>query len=160
MRAYLRACGRSGAEPDIRVRNASRTVHGGNVGWVLREFAREVRACRQRQSTRAASMLIVVVDADQHLVEERRQQLLVEPPIGDSDPVVVLIPKRHIETWIRAALGGRVDELADYKRPVPKKAEVRGAAGTIHDWARNAPPQQSTCVPSLREALPHWRQIG
>lgn len=57
-----------------------------------------------------------------------------------TDPIVVLIPKRHIETWIRAALGEAVNENDGYKKPEPKKHEVRSAANEIYGWARGTHP--------------------
>lgn len=135
-------------------------MHGGNVGWVLREFAKELEACRRRHATHANTMLIVVADADDYSVAERRAHLNASSEIRADDPVVVLIPKRHIETWIRAALGEAVNETDDYKKPELKKSAVRQAAGQIHGWARQNPNPGSTCVDSLRTAFPEWRTIG
>ncbi len=91
-------------------RNASRSVHGGNIGWVLREFPQELVACRHRHRANASTLLIVVVDADGYTVEQRRNELCQNNQMSGADPLVVLIPKRHIETWIRAALGQMVNE--------------------------------------------------
>lgn len=160
VRSYLKVCGLHTEPPYLIPRNASRAVHGGNVSWVLREFPRELEACRKRHATRASTLLIVVVDADQLAVDVRRAELAADPPWSSADPLVVLIPKRHVEAWIRAALGQTVNEADDYKLPELLKAEFRAAARIIHGWARDNPRPGSACIPSLKTSLPEWRKIG
>ena len=140
----------------LKVRNASRAIYGGNIGWVLRVFPQEMEACRKRHEAHARTLLIVVVDADENSVLQRRAQLKTKA----GDPVVVLIPKRHIETWIRSALGDAVNEIDSYKNPAAKKADIKAAAGQIHGWARNNPAPGTTCVDSLRVSLPEFRRLG
>ena len=156
VRRYLDQCGLRTVEPTLRVRNASREVHGGNVSWVLNQFPKEMEACRRRHAAHARTLLIVVVDADQGTVADRRAQLHTHA----GDPVVVLIPKRHIETWIRSGLGQPVNEIDSYKNPAPEKAAIRAAAHQIHGWARGNPPPGPTCVDSLRAALPGFLTLG
>jgi hypothetical protein len=160
VRSYLKRCGLTTEPPYLVPRNASREVHGGNVGWVLREFPKEFEACRRRHATHANTLLIVVVDADHLTVVERRGQLHQATEVSVTDPVVVLIPKRHIETWIRAAIGQTVNETDSYKRPEPKKSEIRRAAEQIHGWAREDPKPGPSCVDSLLASLPEWRKLG
>ncbi|MCX7047482.1 MAG: hypothetical protein NTX50_18615 [Candidatus Sumerlaeota bacterium] len=126
---------------------------------MLQEFPKELQACRQRQ-TKAKTLLIAVVDADKLEVDRRRADLKADPQVTPTDPLAVLIPRRHIETWILAAMNRTVNETDDYKKPEPKKSEVQAAAATIHGWARNNPEPGPTCVPSLNSALPEWRKIG
>ncbi len=162
IREYLEICGNHG-----RVRSvvAARKMHGGNVGWVVEHFPQELHACRQR-SKRSKTLLIVMVDADDHTIVERRKQLLdrviteEHEAVTGADPLVILIPKRHVETWIRAAIGEAVDEQQDYKsRKNPEKDVSRRAANAIYAWARphQNPPNQLT--PSLLASLPLWKQI-
>jgi hypothetical protein len=160
VRSYLKQCGLNTVPPGFFPRNASREVHGGNVGWVLNEFPRELEACRHRHENHANTLLIVIVDADDNTVAERRGHLNQKLQMTGADPIVVLIPKRHIETWIRCALGVVVDENTNYKKPEPKKTETRAAAGEIHGWARANPAPSATCVDSLRKSLSEWRKIG
>jgi hypothetical protein len=156
VRRYLGRCGLRTMAPTLRVRNASREVYGGNVDWVLKEFPKEVAACRRRHAAHAKTLLIVVVDADEGRVVDRRAEL----PTNAGDPVVALIPKRHIETWIRSALGQAANESDSYKNPPPAKADIRAAADQIHGWARNNPAPGATCVDSLRTSLPEFRLLG
>ena len=160
VRNYLKECGLNTNPPYLLPRNASREVHGGNVTWVIHEFAKEMHACRQRHAAKANTLLIVVVDADHLTLAERRSQFIADPPLTSSDPLVVLIPRRHIETWIRSALGESVNETDSYKHPEPKRADVRAAAKEIYGWARNNPSPPTTCAPSLVSALTEWQKIG
>jgi hypothetical protein len=127
---------------------------------VLREFPKELEACRRRHVTHANTRLIVVIDADQFEVGERRSHLDRATQRSATDPVVLLIPKRHIETWVRAALGQVVNETDDYKFPELKRPQFRAAAEQIYSWARDNPKPGPTCVPSLKQAMPDWKEIG
>lgn len=160
VRLYLRECGLRTEPPYFVTRNASREVHGGNVGWVLHEFPKELLACRQRHTAHANTLLVVVVDADDLTVAERRGHFSADTPLSDADPLVMLIPRRHIETWIRAARKLTVNETDSYKNPEPKKSEVGAAAKQIHAWARNNPRADSNCIPSLQMSFSEWRRIG
>lgn len=157
LRAYFRQC--NIPTGIVRALVASKLTQGGNDVLVIRMFPDELQRCRLR-AKKARSLLVVVLDADEAEVVDRRRQLAPSPPLTNDDPVVILIPKRNVETWIRAALHEPVNELSDYKNPVPAKDEVRVAAKTIHGWARNTPAPPSSLPPSLRDALPEWRRIG
>jgi hypothetical protein len=164
--AYMKHCGiRTDYAVDPQV--ASRLKHGGNVGWVLDQFPRQLHACRQRHKARANTQLIVLVDADTFDVDERRRHLderLTQAgydKLAADDPVVLLIPRRHVETWIRSLLGDQVSEEDDCKGwKTPTRDEIRQAAQVVYGWARDHPKPGPTCVPSLQAALPGWRKIG
>ncbi len=165
VRAYMRRCGLQTKEPLLMPLVASERASGGNVNWVLREFPRQFRACRQRH-THARTLLIVVVDADEGSVDQRHSDLnsALEgarmTPTNPSDPIVILVPKRHIETWIRAANGSDANETDNYKFPPPGQEQVRGAAQRIQGWARDNPAPDENLLPSLKRSLPEWRKIG
>jgi hypothetical protein len=160
VREYTKKCGLNTNRPYFIPCNASRAVHGGNVGWVIQEFPRQFHACRQRQA-RAKTLLIVVADADDFTVQQRRKHFEdAAVNIQTDDPLVLLIPRRHIETWIRNALGTTVDESSSYKHPEPKRGEIQDAARRIYEWSRQCPQNGSSCVESLLIALPEWRKIG
>lgn len=138
---------------------------GSGEAFVRRQYAKEVAECR-RQAARTRALLIVVIDADVKTVEERAGQL--EAALSeagqrrreDSDPVVVLIPKRSIETWVYCLLGGVVDETRDYSARKPSGNQIRLAAHTLFDWSRPNATPPDTCVPSLRTSFPEWRRIA
>lgn len=165
-KAYFKAAGLQTQAPYVNALVASRLQFGGNDAWVLQEFPRQLHACRQRNK-RAKTLLVVLIDADQFSVDERRQHLLdrlgpasVET-LRPSDPVVIVIPKRHVETWIRVLLGEVVTEEEDcMSRAKPTKDDLRRAAQALFAWSRlNATPG-ANCVQSLLAALPGWKQIG
>jgi hypothetical protein len=163
--AYLKHC-RINTDRLVVEKVASRLQQGGNVGWVLSEFPRQLHACRQRHK-RAKTLLVVMLDADQHTVEQRRRQLNERlkheghEDLDADDPVALLIPRRHVETWVCALLGQVVTEEDDCKgRCKMTKAEIRQAAQTAYEWARENATPGPTCVQSLRTAFPEWRKLG
>ncbi len=166
-RAYLKRCDLTTRSPYVKPLVASREQQGGNDAWVLNRFPKELHACRQRQKHKAKTLLIVLIDADNYSVEDRRRQLFERAKSAgleqctENDPVALLIPKRHIETWIRALLGENVTEEQDCKKwHSPTRDEIRQAVEKLYEWSRlNAIPS-STCCPSLAAALAEWRKIG
>lgn len=164
--AYMNRAGiRTGHVVDPLV--ASERCQGGNVDWVLREFPRQLHACRQRQH-KAKTLIVVLVDADESTVEERRRQLedgLDQPgyeKLAPGDPAALLIPRRHIETWLCSLLHMTVSEEENCKGRKKKweKEDFRRAADTAYEWARENATPGPTCVSSLRTAFPAWRKIG
>jgi hypothetical protein len=77
----------------------------------------------------------------------------------DDEPIVVLIPKRHVETWIRALLGVNVDEATDYTRPTPTAKEIKDAASELYVCTRPSADPGPTFPPSLTASLPEWQKI-
>jgi hypothetical protein len=140
--AFLKQCGIKNPGRILTSKVASQLKEGGNVGWVMDEFPRERRAFRQRQ-VKAETLLIVMIDADKGSVEDRRKELNERAeraglkPIGPDESVALLVPKRHIETWIRALLDDTVTEEDDCKTKAPAtKEELRQAAQRLHEWSR------------------------
>jgi hypothetical protein len=128
---------------------------GRSPRWVFRD--------RQKK---AESLLIVLIDADDDSVEERRRQLNERAQraglqtVG-SDEIALLIPKRHIETWIRALLGFNVTEEENCKtNKPPTKDQIRQAAERLFEWSRRNAGVGTSCVPSLSVALPTWQMLG
>jgi hypothetical protein len=165
-KAYLKKCGLPCQSPYVRSLVASREKKGGNDAWVLDRFPKELNACRQRNK-KAKTRLLVLIDADKHSVEDRRRQLTERVKLagfeefGKNEPAELLIPKRQIETWIRALRGEIVTEDQDCKGwEKLDKEQLRLAAQTLYDWSRPNATLGSTCVPSLQAALPQWRRIG
>jgi uncharacterized protein YdiU (UPF0061 family) len=166
IKAFMKRCGLRTDPPYVKSLVASRMQHGGNDHWILNAFPVQLHACRQRQK-KAETLLIVALDADDHTLEERRRQLLDRVTAAGYDAfaanerAILLIPKRSVETWIRALRGEQVTEDQDCKAwTKATKEEIRSAAQTLYEWSRlNANPGP-TCVPSLTAALPEWRKIG
>ncbi|MGC9291951.1 MAG: hypothetical protein ACP5EP_04410 [Acidobacteriaceae bacterium] len=137
----------------IRIQR-SPSGRGSAENWVRKQFAKEVSEYRRRH---AQTQLIVVIDADNHTVQERLGQLDQElkdsgkpPADAKTEKIARLAPKRNIETWVLCLNGQKVDEINDYKNNndwdmlIPKAAEV------LSQWSRpNAKPPK-TCIASLR----------
>lgn len=164
--AFLKRCGIRSPGRLVLPRIASELRSGGNVGWVLEEFPKELRAFRNRQS-KAKSLLIVVVDADNQSVTDRRNQLNDRAQQADlesakaSESVAILVPKRHVETWIRFLLGEYVTEVDDCKANQQlSKDQFRQAADRLYELSRANAVVEPDCLSSLVESLPVWRMIG
>jgi hypothetical protein len=117
-------------------------------------------------SKKAKTLLIVLVDADKDSVDDRRRQMVARVQAAelaefrDNDPVVLLIPKRHIETWLRALLGESVSEEDDCKAwQAPDRETYRLAAQTLYEWSRPNAVAGPTCVDSLQRALSSWNKV-
>ena len=162
VRSYMKECGLNAESPCCKPIVASREVHGGNVKWVLNEFPRQFAAVQARHKAHANTLLIVVADADDQSVSDRINQLRRSSPHTNSDPVVLLIPKRNVETWIRLALNPKelLTESDDYKPRRLDKSQLRAAAKQIHTWVHSEPKPDFITVPSMAESLSQWRRIG
>ena len=131
--------------------------------YVREQFPKQVRECRGVLGRRASCILIVVTDADNLTPVQRENTLLGElgDPIEPNEPIILLIPKWNVETWVKCALGyAMLEDDRDSDRPPVNADQVKAAAHTIFDWARPAAQVEDKCVPSLTAALPRWRRIG
>lgn len=138
---------------------------GSGEKYVRDQYPRQVQACRSSLGRRASALLIAIIDADIETTQHRATQLSDAlkaadmPGRDDRKPIIVLIPKRHVETWIRALLGGQVDEVQDYKNPKPTAHHIAEAAKTLHRWTRPNTAAGPTSPPSLTESILEWQKI-
>lgn len=93
---------------------------GCGEAYVRREYPSEVKEMKRKNYIRKA--LIVCLDADNRSVSERKKQLEQEcidqemNQVQDKEsPIIIWIPKRQIETWIRFLRGEDTDESRDYR---------------------------------------------
>lgn len=105
---------------------------GGSAEQHVRSrFPDELRAFRTRS---AKTILIVVMDADTQSVQQHHNELNGAassanlPVREDSEAVVYVVPKRHIETWLAYLDGVSVDENQTYKSGY----EFRGRESDAH----------------------------
>lgn len=160
-RAYLKR--RNFGVHDIYVEPMS-SGRGSGEQWVRERYAKAVGAFRWR-STRAATALVVMIDADNETVERRSQQLREALETAhmdqraDAEKIAHLIPKRAVETWILCLNGTAVDEVTDYKARRGIDQGIRPAADVFFDWTRANAVVPGHCVPSLRSAIPEARRI-
>jgi hypothetical protein len=163
VRRYLEKCGHTG--PFRLVPLPAKGIGGSGEKYVRDQYPHQVQSCRSSLGRRAAALLIVIIDADMDTTQHRWLQLsdaLKSASLSDGhddEPIAVLIPKRHVETWIRALLGGNVDEATDYTRPTPTAKEIKDAASELYSWTRPSAAPGPTSPPSLTTSIPEWRKI-
>ena len=127
--------------------------------WVRTRYPAELRAIRRRRR----AYLIVVTDADAGSTDARRAQLEAEckqqeiPPREDTDPVVVVVPRRNIETWLAYLGGTSVDEVTVYSR-LRRERDCDAHANRLYDMCRDERLAEPA-PPSLREACDEYRKL-
>ncbi len=168
VRRYLQRCrgnAYSDRQIDWRPLPAGR---GSGEQYVRLEYPKQTRSCRSSLGKRASCLLIVMTDADTRETRKRGEQLSQElmaaemEPRETAEPIVVLIPKRHVETWIQALLGKEVDEETDYTRAPhssPSTEQIKRAANRAYDLTRPNTPLDAVRPPSLKASIPEWTKI-
>jgi hypothetical protein len=161
VRRYLRRIGLDG-----RVLRFELPRSGSGEQWVRGQFPVELAAYRWR-NTRAATTLIIVIDADVSSVAERlaqlehaREEAGVGPIRADVEQVARLVPRRNIETWILCLNDIEVQEDVDYKRTRNDWAElIPPGAETLYAWTRPNAPIPASCVGSLQLGVVELRRL-
>jgi len=163
VRRYLR---RRGMEPHQMTIVPFPAGKGSAEQWVRARFAKEVSAYRNR-SARAATALIVMIDADNHTVHGRLSQLGEalrdggKPPIHDDEQIARLVPKRNVETWILCLNDHQVDEVADYKGTREDWNElIPQASEALFQWTRPNFAVPNHCIDSLRTGIGELRRLN
>ena len=133
---------------------------GSGEQWVRDRYARAVREYRRR-SARAATALLVLIDADDQEPARRQRQLasVLDVARKDGERIAHLIPKRSIETWILCLDGRAVNEVEDYRRDPGIEDRIGPAARVFFGWTRRNADIPSHCVPSLRAAIPEAQRL-
>jgi hypothetical protein len=163
VRRYLERCRHN--LRDCRFERAAKRSGGSGEQFVRKLYAVEVKEHRSRVSKGVSALLVVMVDADTQTTVHRFAQLAraLEDAGQDardkSELIIVLIPKRHVETWIRALLGNNVNEEQSYKYPKPTSNEINESAETLYGWTRPQAAPPATCPPSLRASIGEWQKI-
>lgn len=140
---------------------------GSGAQWVLERFPFEVAAYRSRAS-RAATKMIVMIDADTHAVQERIRQLNdslqragVRQIDENGEQIARIVPKRNIETWILCLNLEQADEDIDYKRSRKDWTElIPAAAAALYEWTRPNVSPPASCIPSLRLGITQLVNCG
>ena len=133
---------------------------GSGEQWVRERYPHELRAIRQRQG----ACLIVVTDADEHPTEFRRAQLDAkcdEKGIlrrNDGDRVLVIVPRRNIETWLAYLAGGEVDEETRCP-PLKRERDCVPHAKELFRMCHERQRLREPAPPSLREACGEYRRL-
>jgi hypothetical protein len=161
---FLERCKRGLTYRHCRFERAAKRSGGSGEQFIRKQYPVEVKEHRRRIGKGASALLVAMVDADRGETQHRAQQLLgalknaeLEQP-GNNEAISVLIPRHHVETWIRALLGIQVDEINDYKKPESTGKEIRNAAERLHQWTRPTASPDDTYPQSLKDSLPEWRR--
>jgi hypothetical protein len=125
-RTFLVKCG----IPGPRIYTAPLPKEGAGESFVRRQYPKEVKAYRQR-ANRMNLGLVVMVDADNQLVEDRfveLNQALQEKGLPIRQPtekIGIFVPRRNIETWIHFLMGHEVDETTEYAHFTHREGDCR-----------------------------------
>ncbi len=140
---------------------------GSGKHYVEKQFPVEFRAyLKRKQLMRIA--LIVLIDCDVKSVEatgrKLRDSLLPEErrTFEQEDCLLVLLPKRSIETWIEFAQTGQaLDEDHREKRahPSAEPAGCKSLASQFYDWSRANAALPPGMPPSLIRAVEALRKF-
>ncbi|MFH0824366.1 MAG: hypothetical protein V2B18_16560 [Pseudomonadota bacterium] len=155
---FLKRTGRANTRTVTVWRSAG--GRGSGAQFVLEHFAKEIKAFRAK-SSHINLCLVVVIDADNFSVEERIRQL--ESSLGDSgqqerttgERIVILVPKRNIETWIRYLDGMDYDETQPYSK-LTRQKECMSAVKRLADFCTAG--LQTDVPDSLRRACVEARR--
>ncbi len=162
IRAYLKRLGY--LRHEVRFEPVSGGLRGSGESWVRTRYAKNVQAFRRR-SAKAATALVVMVDADMGAVAQRSEQLsdclrLVGlAPRRNDERIAHLIPRRAVETWILCLNGLAVDESTDYRNDRRVEGGVTSAANKLYMGTRQNADPPPGAVPSLLMAVPEVRRI-
>lgn len=128
---------------------------GSGEQYVRTSLPAQLRAARARG---ARQVLIVLTDADTLTVDQRLAAVSRDLSADERDSllapgVVLLIPRRNIETWGRCLLCRSPDESTDYSSPPLTPEEWRVSGKALWDWSRPNASIPDKCVDSLRRVL-------
>lgn len=159
IRRYLRTLGFNHRQ--FRVRPYPAGSRSGEQ-WVRETYPVEVRALR-RQANHTSASLIAVTDADTLSVEQRTKQLddaLHAAGITrrqGHERIVLVVPRRNIESWVHFAETQQIDETTDFK-PRYRDTKATSAADLAIDVCRPSA-DRSRVPPSLASACLELQRV-
>ena len=129
---------------------------GSGEQRVREQFPDQLELIRGRRG----AALIVVTDADTESAEARRTQLQRQCAVRGikafraSDPVLVVVPRRSIETWFRYLGGHEFNEMTRYPH-LRREADCEPLADRLYDMCHRqqklADPAPASLVEACRE---------
>lgn len=134
---------------DLTFKTAPRAAQSADR-WVLQMHGVEAKKLRASEHAQPNTGLVTCVDADHHAVADRHVQLdeAMDGERGPNERMAWLVPRRNIETWIRALDGEPADEVTDYKRRGHEPLPCDAAAAAFAKVVREDP----SALPSIRIA--------
>ena len=144
---------------DIRTRELPDGSQSGEQ-WVRERYPDELKAIRGRRN----AYLIVVTDADTNTTADRRAELDAAcdekqvPRRGDRDPVLVIVPRRNIETWLHYLGGTEVDEGTPYRK-LKREGDCATHANSLYRMCHEDQRLDEGAPPSLQEACEEYGKL-
>jgi hypothetical protein len=134
---------------------------GAGEQFVRKQYPAQLTAIRQRQN----KALIVMLDADNGTVAGHKQELeraCAEAGVAkrtNTEPVVLAVPKRNVETWFGYLLNEPWDEQSDeWKR---KKDDLaKPAAEALHQMCYRDQKLREPAPSSLVAACEEWKRMA
>ena len=165
VRRFLKAWGVLNRNHKIRVLPYPKGKGSGS-GFVVSKFPEELTALRSRS---AVTVLIVVIDADDKTVEQRKKELEKAlknagmPKVADNECVCCVIPRWSIDTWLAYLQGKEVSEEKSYKNELGFRVRNKESKShpLIESLARTCKKQDSLTNPprSLMNACSQFEKI-
>lgn len=132
--------------------------------FVISNFPDQLKAVRSRS---AVTVLIVVIDADNKTVEERKGELekALEdagmPKVADDERICCVIPKWSIDTWLAYLQDGNASEDESYKNSLRFQNRESEAHPLIDTLAESCKAQGvlANAPPSLMNACSQFDKI-
>ena len=129
--------------------------------WVRTRYPKELTYIRRKQR----AVLLVVIDADTNTTRYRRTQLEQEcreqgvPPNSPSDPVIIVVPRRNIETWFHFLKNDApVDETRRYVR-LNRESDCYPLADELHRICEVQQSLPDYAPQSLKEACREYPKL-
>jgi hypothetical protein len=136
---------------------------GSGEQFVRKRFPSELETFRT-DAKLLAIRLLVVIDADVLLVDQRRQQLnapLIATGVAlpsDKEALAILIPRRNIETWISYLEGKPTDETTLYPH-LQREGDCKRAVEQLAVLYKSGAGLPDDCPDSLRRAVEELKRI-
>lgn len=129
---------------------------GSGAAHVIRAVADEVGRIRAR-AKRAKCLLVIVLDDDG---KDRGAELKAACPLAPDDPVLALVPKRTLATWLRYADGQQVEEATRYEEWTTRGNEsaCHPAVDSLAERCRSGKPLDDA-PPSLLAACEQYNAM-
>ena len=149
---------RSFASRDIDTRPL--TEKGSAEQLVRKRYPKELKAIRVRRN----AFLIVIIDADACSTDARRAQLDEEcerqgiPKRMPHDPVIIMVPRRNIETWLEYLRGEEIDETTAYRK-LRRESDCAPLARELYRMCYQEQKLAEPAPPSLLEACQEYQKL-
>ena len=130
---------------------------GSGEQYVRKKFSKTATSFRKHQ--RGNTILVVVTDADKCTYQKRLDSLTntLQTPLQAKERIIILIPKRNIETWFRYADDPTdCNEAKDYK---PKYKKVKPSKYGKKYAENICPNPLSNALSALKEACEEIKRL-